>query len=89
MRDGRPARADEDERRLGGRVVEDGTVGGLVHGGHPRAVVLAREAGDVHLERHGAHGGLEVEERVGRDVEPFGDVVRVGLVRVRVRVMVR
>ena len=70
-------------------MVEDGAVGGLVHGGHPRAVVLAREARDVHLERHGAHGGLEVEERVGRDVEPLRDVVRVGLVRVRVRVMVR
>ena len=70
-------------------MVEDGAVGGLVHRGHPRAVVLAGEAGDVHLERHGAHGGLEVEERVWRDVEPLGDVVRVGLVRVRVSVGVK
>jgi hypothetical protein len=48
-------RRDEDEHRLRRRVIEDRAVRWLVHCGHAGAVVLAREARDVHLERHRAY----------------------------------
>ena len=48
-------RRDEDEHRLCRRVIEDRAVRWLVHGGHAGAVMLAREARDVHLERHRAY----------------------------------
>mmetsp|Transcript_29084 Transcript_29084/g.91049 ORF Transcript_29084/g.91049 Transcript_29084/m.91049 type:complete len:573 (+) Transcript_29084:1267-2985(+) len=72
------AARDEDEGRLVGRVDGDGAVGRLVHRRHARAVVLPREARDVHLEWHRPHRRLEVEDRVVRDAEPVGEVARVG-----------
>lgn len=69
---------DKDEGGLGGAVRADGGIGGLVHGGHARAVVLSRKALDVLGQRHGAHRRLEVEEARLRDAEPVGKVVGVG-----------
>jgi hypothetical protein len=40
----------------------DGRVGGLVHGGHPRAVELAGEPLDVALQRNRSDAGAEVEQ---------------------------
>mmetsp|Transcript_21616 Transcript_21616/g.58162 ORF Transcript_21616/g.58162 Transcript_21616/m.58162 type:complete len:581 (-) Transcript_21616:369-2111(-) len=72
------AAGDEDERGLVWRVLHDGAVRGLVHGGHARAVVLARVARDVNLKRHGANGRLEVEEARLAHAQPVGEVLGIG-----------
>eukprot|EP01137_Pigoraptor_chileana_P014179 Opistho-2@4959 len=69
-----PAGRHKDKRWLVWRVCLDGLVCGLVHGRHPRAVVLSREAGYVHLERNGTHRGLEVVQAGARDAEPVAQV---------------
>ena len=74
-----PARGDEDDHGLRGRLLDDGVVRGLVHDGHARAVVLARVARDVDAHRHGPRARMEVEEgRALGDAEPEGHVARVG-----------
>lgn len=40
----------------------DGSIAGLVHGGHTGAVELARVALDVALQGHRSHTWLEVEQ---------------------------
>ena len=40
--------------------------------------MLAGKPVDVDVERHGTDAGAEVEEPVGPDVEPAGQVVRIG-----------
>mmetsp|Transcript_24205 Transcript_24205/g.60096 ORF Transcript_24205/g.60096 Transcript_24205/m.60096 type:complete len:225 (+) Transcript_24205:2740-3414(+) len=72
------ARRHEHQRRLLRRVRADRGVRWFVHGGHPGAVELSREALDVTLERHGAHRGAEVEEPLIFDAEPVTQVPRVG-----------
>mmetsp|Transcript_11443 Transcript_11443/g.26919 ORF Transcript_11443/g.26919 Transcript_11443/m.26919 type:complete len:529 (-) Transcript_11443:2266-3852(-) len=72
---------DEDEDGVLGRVLEDGAVRGLVHRGHPWAVVRPGEATDVYLHGHGPHRRPEVVHAPpgpGVDAQPVGEVVGVG-----------
>ena len=52
----------------------DALEGGLVHGGHAGAVVLAGVARDVALQGHGPHARPEVVEARGADPEPVRQV---------------
>lgn len=69
---------DEDEDWFGRGVGADGLIGGFVHGGHAGTVVLAREASDVHLERHGTHRGAEIEQPHLVNAQPIGQIAGVG-----------
>jgi hypothetical protein len=51
----------------------DGSVRGLIHGGHARAVKFSREALDVALQRHWPHARFEVEETLHSFVSPVQD----------------
>ena len=50
----------------------------LVHRGHPRAVVLFREAFKEDLDGNGSHAWLEVKESKLMDAEPVGHVLGIG-----------
>mmetsp|Transcript_15351 Transcript_15351/g.26133 ORF Transcript_15351/g.26133 Transcript_15351/m.26133 type:complete len:396 (-) Transcript_15351:1333-2520(-) len=59
-------------------VVDDSVVRGLRHREQPRRHVGDVKALDVHLERDGAHVGVEVEDAVRRASNPLCEVLGVG-----------
>lgn len=77
---GLPSGRDENEGRLGGRVLLHRLERGLVHRRHPRAVVLSRKAGNVDFDRNRTYRRPEVKEpsSFGLYPEPVGQVPRVG-----------
>ena len=73
-----PAGGDKDQRRLVWAVRSNGSIGGLVHGRHPRAVVLPGKPLDMLRQRHRAHAGLEIEEPLAWNAEPGRQIMGVG-----------
>ncbi|ALC46003.1 Ccap [Drosophila busckii] len=71
-------RGDKHYGRLTWRVGAYGLEGGTIHGGHAWTVVFAREAIDVHLQRHRPHRGLEIVQTHALDAQPVGQVLRIG-----------
>ena len=69
---------DEDENRFDWAVLLDGLEGRLVHGSHPRAVVFAREAGNVTLQGNRPDRRTEIVKAHLPDPEPVGQVLGVG-----------
>ena len=71
------SRRHEHDHRLGGRVLANGGVRGLVHRRHARAVVLAGVARDVHLQLDGTHRVAEVIQPAVVNAQPVAQVLRV------------
>mmetsp|Transcript_31543 Transcript_31543/g.62542 ORF Transcript_31543/g.62542 Transcript_31543/m.62542 type:complete len:222 (-) Transcript_31543:694-1359(-) len=78
-----PPRCDENDNRFARRVLPDRGVARLVHGGHPRTVVPAGKALNMHLHRNRPHGRPEIVHphatvwRLEADSHPFAEVNRV------------
>jgi len=76
-----PSRSHKDEDWVFRRVLHDGRVSGLVHGGHTGTVVLSREASNMNLHGHRPDGRTKVKETLtGLRIyaEPISEVMSIG-----------